>query len=349
MRKLAAIAVIAGLVLASTAFAASTTPLESVQKAKASVTTAEASLTQANLALEQAETSLKEKPKEEEKEKPKEEEKPGTRTLSATPLGAPGTDWKVVFGDAFNYTSFPSSIWSLTRDEGQQLNSDEIAAFSKTQDTLTSAGAVITAKYIGGSGKDKVLSGILTAPNFVYHFGDGGPWAFQMVTQLPPNTHETDIGLMWSNGPPYTGEVDHPELGGWGSYNNSSGWLGAAIYFGQVGSSADSFNKPLNVMGIEPATGTHTWTAYMDGSNHWSLYLDGKPVPGCQNVSSSPNTSAQLKLILSYGMREPSGGSSGDVGGERHWTIDSVAVYRPTAYDTKSFTGGGLAPGTNIN
>ena len=293
----------------------------------------------------------------------------GDSAISPAPAGpvAPSGGWSVVYGDAFNApigtasgddnTWYPNNCEPISANcEG--FNSNEMEDFSASQVSVDSEGLKLKCTYESTAqlpGDKHYLCGVAKGadepPSGYRPFkwaetNQGQTLVFQVVAKLPPTTDEADPGW-WSDGFPYEGtEFDFFEAGGWGS-DYSSGWKTSALYTAWF--APPHPEAVMRGFPFEPNESFHTYTTEIFPNDTYSEYIDGKLQPWATDVGpASPDTSADLHLILSYALRECGECHTGFTSGSRTFDIRSVAVYEDTPHAGDGITDGGLAPGTSI-
>ncbi len=305
-------------------------------------------------------------PPEEESEPPPEDTEPPA--ISTSPMGpaTPGGGWSVAYADAFALPigTGPShdNTWYPNRPTGaaadgnphadvEGFNSNEMEVFNASQVRVDAEGLELTAKYLSPG---HYLSGTVGGPwraipgyrPFSFSPGHGETWAFECVCRFPPNTGEADVGF-WTDGPPWTDEIDFFEAFGWNGWYSGSGWSNTRTGVGWNG--LDGWSTVEGPLSVDPSTAFHRYTTVLYPDDTYSLYVDGVLQPWADRSGpATPDPSSNLPLILSYGLRTPENHASGFTSGSRRFTVRSVAVYEDGQHAGQDITNSGLAPGTTL-
>lgn len=286
---------------------------------------------------------------------------PSGIVVPKVPVGVPGS-WVNVFADAFaapfgtgpgqNNRWWPNRGGSNPNEYRPGDNSNELQVYNASMVSQDAEGLRLRCQYspnVGGTGKNYVGATIRqqSAPPgyslFKWKPTAGQAWCFEIKWKLPKNTGEMDPAF-WSTDPPWTAELDHPELWGWpapaGNY-----YSGCPVWIYATPSSTVR-HESYNVLdyGFDPTAGFHRFTTTLNADGSLDFYADGVHKWKVGAPGGTVNR-PMMGLIVQNALRKPTK-SSGFTSGYRDLQARYVTVYTDSAHATQNFQNGGLAPGT---
>jgi hypothetical protein len=309
-----------------------------------------------------------------------------TITVPAAPLGpqTPSGGWAVEFADGFGLPLVNGNVqsnrsrtdvdpfWAFlgvgTFFDG--FNANEIACFVDTQISQDSRGLVLTAAYhknYATSSKYGTVYNYIsaaiqstleaTANGFRWMPGGGSTLAFEINCKMGqnfdggPTSGGNDEGW-WTSGGGWKDEFDFFEHWGWRGPPGvlADVWVYDTSGPHTVSITDSSVGGVAKWLGADPGTTYHTYTTVINPDNSFDWWIDGKKF-GSHGAPPS-FVKVWMKLIVSYGMRNPFGTDPRLVpnftSGTREWITRYIAVYQDKNHAGQNVQLGGIAPGTQI-
>jgi len=202
--------------------------------------------------------------------------------------------------------------------------------------------------------------------------GLGVTWAFELVMTSAPNkpVGGNDIGW-WADcakGPcePVPHEIDFFEYWGYSDPKPKMTRTGVCVVIYNQNTMQMVQQSELYLKQLWDHKRSHRYTHVIYPDMSMSMWVDGKQVKKLGGVPwenykhrlrtlPHPAWSNQaMPLILSYGMRNPKLDDKKNKVGNPKWkgtrslTVHSIAVYQDGKHAGQGFTGGGVAPGTQV-
>jgi hypothetical protein len=307
-------------------------------------------------ANERAEREARERAEREAKESLEVEPVSGP-VVKALPTGppAPASGWHVAFADGFG-TAIGSGVgqdnlWQMPSGYEPAEQSNDLNVYGASQVRVGANGLELVAHNqpnVGGTGKNYVSGAVYTIGRFSLRSYAGATFAVECVCRWPRNNGAADPAF-WHDGSEggTEQEVDDFEGFGWNS-DGSTEWGAAMPTLVHLGEHIVYHTKGvLNVLGFDPTLAFHRYTTVLKpgapGQTRAEEYIDG--IFKWAFEVTTPSTSVQEHLILSYALREyPERVPSEDT----TFAARSVAVYEDGAHAGQFVTGGGVAPGTVV-